>query len=160
MEIVEFSNKYEEDVKDLLVELQEYIVSIDKYNLNIISPKYREMYLKKTLQLTNKNNGKIYLAVEDNKAIGIIAGYIERYDKFDKIDYTCPKKGVVEELIVTSSIRAKGVGKQLLLKMEKYFKENNCEFCQVDVFSYNEIGKNFYKKHSFENRMETMFKKL
>ena len=160
MEIVEFSNKYDEDVKDLLVELQEYIISIDKYHLNIISSKYREMYFKKTLQLISKSNGKIYLAVEDNKAIGMIAGYIEKYDKYDLIDYICPKKGIVEELIVTSSTRAKGVGEQLLFKMEKYFKDNNCEFCQVDVFSYNEIGKNFYKKHSFENRMETMFKKL
>ena len=44
--------------------------------------------------------------------------------------------------------------------MENYFKENNCEFCQVDVFSYNNNGKNFYNKYHFENRMETMFKKL
>jgi len=160
VEIIEYSKNYDDDVKNLLVELQEFIVSIDKYHLNIVSSKYREMYFKKTLQLINKNKGKIYLAVENNKAIGLIAGYIEKYDKYDSIDYTCPKKGIVEELIVTSSTRAKGVGKQLLLKIEKYFKDKNCEFCQVDVFSYNEIGKNFYKKHSFENRMETMFKSL
>ena len=30
MKIVEYSDKYLEDVKDLLVELEEYIVSIDK----------------------------------------------------------------------------------------------------------------------------------
>ena len=44
MEILEYNKLYKEDVKDLLIELQEYIVSIDKYHLNIISPQYREVY--------------------------------------------------------------------------------------------------------------------
>lgn len=160
MEIIEYNKTYQEDVKDLLVELQKYIVSIDKYHLNIVSPQYREVYFKKTLKLIKQNNGKIFVAVKDNKAIGMIAGYIQKYDKLDRIDYTCPKKGIVEELIVSSTNRDKGVGNQLLACMEKFFRENNCEFCQVDVFSYNDIGKNFYNKYNFENRMETMFKKL
>ena len=32
MQIVEYEDKYLEDVKDLLVELEEYIISIDKDN--------------------------------------------------------------------------------------------------------------------------------
>lgn len=34
MQIVEYENKYLGDVKDLLVELEEYIVSIDKDHLD------------------------------------------------------------------------------------------------------------------------------
>ena len=34
MQIVEYENKYLEDVKELLVELEEYIVSIDKDHLD------------------------------------------------------------------------------------------------------------------------------
>ncbi len=34
MKIIEYEDKYLEDVKDLLVELEEYIVSIDKDNLD------------------------------------------------------------------------------------------------------------------------------
>lgn len=33
IKIIEYIDKYLEDVKDLLVELEEYIVSIDKDNL-------------------------------------------------------------------------------------------------------------------------------
>ena len=32
MGIVEYEEKYLEDVRDLLVELEEYIISIDKFN--------------------------------------------------------------------------------------------------------------------------------
>lgn len=41
MKIIEYEDKYLEDVKDLLVELEEYIVSIDKDNLDQLHPKYR-----------------------------------------------------------------------------------------------------------------------
>ena len=42
MKIIEYEEKYLEDVKDLLVELEEYILSIDKDNLDQLHPEYRE----------------------------------------------------------------------------------------------------------------------
>ena len=42
MEIIEYEEKYLEDVRDLLVELEEYIVSIDKDQLDQAHPEYRE----------------------------------------------------------------------------------------------------------------------
>ena len=42
MKIIEYEDKYLEDVKNLLVELEEYILSIDKDNLDQVHPKYRE----------------------------------------------------------------------------------------------------------------------
>ena len=40
--IIEYNDKYLDDVKDLLVELEKYILSIDKDNLDQLHPKYRE----------------------------------------------------------------------------------------------------------------------
>ena len=42
MKIVEYEKKYLEDVRDLLVELEEYIISIDKDELDQLHPEYRE----------------------------------------------------------------------------------------------------------------------
>ena len=42
MKIIEYEDKYLEDVKDLLVELEKYILSIDKDNLDQLHPEYRE----------------------------------------------------------------------------------------------------------------------
>lgn len=74
MQIVEYENKYLEDVKELLVELEEYIVSIDKDHLDQVHPEYREKMAVLDLEEVNKNNGKCYLAVENNKAVGLIMG--------------------------------------------------------------------------------------
>ena len=48
----------------------------------------------------------------------------------------------------------------LMNKMEEYFKSVGCEYVIVDVFAYNDIGKNFYNKKDYRERMKTMIKKI
>lgn len=112
------------------------------------------------LEEVNKNNGKCYLALEDNKAIGLIMGCIFPYDEYDYLDYKCPKRGEISELIVTNKIRGKGVGQLLIDKMEEYFKIMDCKYVIVDVFAYNENAIKFYAKGGYHPRMYTNIKKL
>lgn len=119
MEIIEYKDKYLEDVKDLLTELEEYIVSIDKDELDHVHPEYHEKMALVDLDEVNKNNGKCYLAIENDTAIGLIMGTIPPYEEYDYLDYKCPKRGIITELIVTSKIRSKGVGQSLMEKMEE-----------------------------------------
>ena len=105
MQVIEYEDKYLEDVKDLLVELEEYIVSIDKDHLDQVHPEYREKMAIIDLEEVNKNNGKCYLATENNKAIGLIMGCIFPYDEHDYLDYKCPKRGEITELIVKHPVR-------------------------------------------------------
>ena len=160
MKIIEYEEKYLEDVKDLLVELEEYILSIDKDNLDQLHPQYRDKMAILDLEEVEKYSGKCYLAIENEKAIGLIMGYIIEYDKYDYLDYKCPKSGEISELIVTKKIRSTGVGKLLMSKMEEYFKSMNCEYIHVDVFGYNESGINFYEKSGYHTRMLNMIKKI
>ena len=160
MAIIEYEDKYLEDVKDLLVELEEYIVSIDKDNLDRVHHEYRDKMAILDLEEINNNNGKCYLAIENDKVIGLIMGCIPPYDDFDYLDYKCPKRGEITELIVTNKIRSKGIGQLLINKMEEYFKDTGCEYVLVDVFAYNENAKNFYLKKDYHTRMEIMIKKI
>lgn len=160
MEIIEYDDKYLDDVKDLLVELEEYIVSIDKDHLDQVHPEYHEKMALVDLDEVNKNNGICYLAFENDKVIGIIMGMIPPYNEYDYLDYKCPKRGEITELIVTNKIRSNGIGQKLINKMEEYLKSVGCEYVIVDVFAYNEIGKKFYSKNDYHARMETMIKKI
>lgn len=160
MKIVEYSEIYLNDVKDLLTELEEYLISIDKDNLDQLHKEYHEKMALIDLKEVSEENGKCYLAVDNNKAIGLIMGTIPKYSEFDYLDYKCPKKGVITELIVSTKYRSKGTGDKLIKQMEKYFKENDCEYSFVDVFAYNDIGINFYKKNNYHHRMYIDIKKL
>lgn len=158
--IIEYEDKYIEEVRDLLVELEEYIVSIDKDELDIVGEDYREKYIVNLLNEVNENNGKIYLDIEDNRVVGMIAGAIRKYSEEDRLDYKCPKAGVVLELVTTQKERSKGIGRKLLNKIEEYFKTLDCEYVYIDVFAYNENAKRFYEKSDYHARMHTYIRKI
>ena len=160
MKIIEYDDKYLEDVRDLLVELEEYILTIDEDELDQLHPEYREKMALLDLQEVNENDGKCYLAIENDKAIGLIMGIIINFDEYDYLDYKCPKEGEITELIVTSKTRSNGVGQLLMEKMEEYFKSVGCEYILVDVFAYNKNGINFYDKQGYHPRMHTGIKKI
>lgn len=160
MKIIDYEDKYLNDVRNLLLELEEYIVSIDKDCLDKIHEEYWEKMALVDLEEVNNNDGKCYLALENDKVVGLIMGTIPKYDKNDYLDYKCPRRGIITELIVAKEVRGNGVGQQLIDEMEIYFKEKECEYVLIDVFSYNLPGINFYNKNGYHSRMHTMIKKI
>lgn len=70
--IIEYDSMYDEDIKDLLVELQKHISDIDKEGYNILTDDYRDLYFKKTLEEIEAWKGKIFLYKEDERIVGLI----------------------------------------------------------------------------------------
>ena len=64
MKIIEYNNKYLENVKDLLVELEEYVISIDKDNLDQLHDEYRDK-----MAIINIENGATQETVSPCNAI-------------------------------------------------------------------------------------------
>lgn len=160
MKIVEYEDKYLEDVRDLLVELEEYLVSIDEDHLDQVGADYREKMALIDLEELKENEGKCFLAIENDKAIGLIMGLVVKYDEVDYLDYKCPRKGRITELIVTKKTRSKGVGKELIKTMEDYLKSIGCEYIGIEVFAYNKHAIDFYTKGNYHARCIDMIKKV
>lgn len=159
LEIVDYADKYNEAIKDLLVELQKYISEIDKEHYNILTEEYREKYFEKTLKAVNKYAGKIFLAKENGSIVGLIVGVINNENE-DTYDFRAPKRGRVTEFVVTKDFQSKGIGQQLLNKMERYFKLVGCQGILIDVFSYNGNAQQFYDKNGYFNRNIEIMKKI
>lgn len=147
--IIEYDSKYDEQIKDLLVELQNYLIDIDDWHTQVMLPEYRENIFKMDMNKVRKQNGKIYLSLENNKVIGLVIGVVEEKDEIDKITNDCAKTGSILELIVKNNIRGNGIGKSLLEKMEEYFKSINCKRINIEVFGPNIKGLNFYEKNDY-----------
>ena len=160
MKIIEYEEKYLEDVKDLLVELEEYILSIDEDDLDQLHPEYREKMALIDLKEVSENNGKTYLALDEDKVVGLIMGCIVKYDEYDYLDYKCPYSGEITELIFSSKAMQGGVGSKLMEKMEEYFKSCGCEYVFVDVFAYNKNAISFYQNKKYHSRMHRILKKI
>ena len=160
MQIIEYDAKYDEQIKDLLVELQNYLITIDDWHTQVMLPEYREKSFKMDMRKVNTQEGKIYLALEDNILLGLIMGIVEEKDEIDRLTNDCSKTGSVIELIVKDHIRGKGIGKLLLAEMEAYFKNINCKRINIEVFGPNKKGLNFYEKNAYIPRDIIVSKKL
>lgn len=60
--IIEYNLNFDENIKDLLFELQEYISFINREGYNILTPEYRESSFKDNMEQKINNQGKLYLA--------------------------------------------------------------------------------------------------
>lgn len=149
MEIIEYNEKYDNDIKDLLVELQNYLVDIDDWHTQVMLPEYRDIMFEIDINKVKSQNGRIYLALKENNIIGLIIGVIAIKDEVDKLTNDCARTGEVLELVISNSMRGTGVGKLLLLKMEEYFKSNDCKRINIEVFGPNKKGLNFYIKNDY-----------
>ena len=153
--IIDYKSKYDEQIKDLLVQLQQYIAYMDKEGYNIVGNDYREKYFTKTIEEVKKCDGKILLFKENEKIVGLIVGLINN-DATEKYDFKAPKRGRITELIVDKEYSGKQIGKQLLDAMKEYLKSVGCEKILIEVFAYNENALKFYKKNGYHIRMIDM----
>ena len=160
MQIIEYNPKYDNQIKDLLVELQNYLVDIDNWHTQVMKPEYRESYFRMDMDKVKNQNGKIYLAIENESVIGLIIGIVDEKDEIDKLTNDCAKTGSIIELIVNHNLRGNGVGKMLLEKLEQYFKDINCKRINIEVFGPNKSALNFYTKNDYTIRDIIVSKKI
>ena len=52
------------------------------------------------------------------------------------------------------------MGKQLLKKIEEYFKEVGCKGILLNVFTNNEVAKGFYEKEGYSERTSELIKQI
>lgn len=158
--IIKYNPKYNEQIKDLLVELQNYLIDIDNWHTQVILPEYRENIFKMDMSKVKKQNGKVYLSIENDLVNGLIIGVVDEKDEIDKLTNDCAKTGSVLELVVKNNIRGNGIGKLLLEKLEHYFKSIDCKRINIEVFGPNARGLNFYLKNNYVIRDLIVSKKI
>lgn len=159
LKIVPYTDE-KEPIIALLEELQEHLVYVDAEKVQIMSDQYGEEYFCYLQQLLTDNGGVMYLAMSDDSVVGMIAGYIEPKDDEDRITNRCPKRGVISDLVVSSSLRNKGVGDSLMNAMENHFLSIGCEFIAVSVFAPNEVARRFYEKSGYAPRNIELYKRI
>ena len=79
--IIEYDSRYNQDIEELLYELQEYLMSIDKEQYYTISKEYKRENFKRIMAEIKRIHGKILLYEENNKIVGIIVGCINNEEK-------------------------------------------------------------------------------
>lgn len=156
-EITEYSDKYAEGAKDLLMALQMHIESLGGL---VHKPLFREEYLPYLLDKVEKQDGKMFLAVADGQAIGLASCMIYFGEGDDAFMMDPPKSGYISDPVVAKDMRGQGMGKALIAAAEKYFASKGCDCLELTVFAPNISACGFYLAQGFETRSHNMARKI
>ncbi len=147
--MLEYTEKHKEAVKDLFVELQEYLAGLDERKVLILKDNYRDEYFDYVISELEKHEGKIFLAEAEKGIVGVVVCKIFQGGGESELTTSCPKIGFISDLVVTKAERGHGIGKGLIAAAENYFTKNGCEYTQLEVFAPNASAFELYKKLGF-----------
>jgi ribosomal protein S18 acetylase RimI-like enzyme len=96
-------------------------------------------------------NRCILVALENNKIIGYLYGYLKEFDSTIN-----NKICLLDALYVDINYRKIGVANELINSFKNWCINNNSKTIEVNVCSKNINAKNLYSKHDFITIKETM----
>jgi len=96
------------------------------------------------------NNDGIILAKEDGKVVGMVWG---------EVMSTPDKYGQISNFVIKEDCRGKGVGKQLIRAVIKFFVKNNVSHVRANARNLEKEGK-LYEKYGFKKQYCVMETKL
>lgn len=149
MRIIEYEPGFEHDTKDLLVELQKHLAALDKRGVLVLKENYRDGYFSFVMEECQKHKGKVYLAIENERAVGMIVCKIFQGGGEEELTTSCPKVGFISDLVVADGRRSLGIGSALINRAEEYFDDNDCDYTQLEVFAPNQRAFALYQKLGF-----------
>lgn len=158
IEIVSYKKEYKEDLRKMKVTFQKYAIDIDSWKVIMLDKEYKEKAVNELLKHIKEKKGRIFIAKYNNKIAGYIAGHVVPYKK--RLGAHRCKNGYIEELFIYEKYRRMGVGENLLVEMEKFFRDKKCDTLDLHAMAMNEKALKFYKKQGLENRSLFLSKAL
>ena len=101
------------------------------------------------------NDYQMYICATDNEKL---IGYCSLTIKNNL--WTLANLGNVDELVVDSEYRNRGIGKMLMNEIEKIAKNHGCKRLELDSAFHRTIAHDFYERQGFEKRAYLFSKEI
>ena len=160
MKIRPFRPKDKDQIISLMREFGDYLEKLDAMGRTQFTKDGSLYFTDKLLSEVRNKNGQIFVAEEHGKIIGFIGGIIARQTEEELMEAKPAIPGVINEFFVTSQSRRLGIGLKLMKKIEEYFKQRGFTLVRLDVFAPNQIARNFYQKHGYQDRSVVISKDI
>lgn len=161
MNIREYQENDRSQIEKLFLDFGNYLEEIDDMGRIHYRDGGEIIFMDQMLKDVLENNGKIFVAENNDQIIGFISGIIEKPDLERKIN-TLPndKSGRITDLYIDDKYRGQGIGKQLMIKIEDYLREIGCDVIKVEVFGPNISAHKFYNNLGYRERNYDLIKEL
>lgn len=137
--------------KEEILRLFDELRNITEEKPVVISQEYRRRCEKFYDEVIQRKDTHIFVAEEKGKLLGMITFYLLPNIKHGWL------RGHIEDMMVTRSVRGKGIGSQLLSYVKQYCKDNNIKVIKLDSDHKLTSAHEFYKKNG-GRQTELMFR--
>ena len=154
--IREYRSEDAAQLEECFVELQEFERPFDPYLAD--GRTIAKKYLGYMFTRCAETSGKVFVAEAD----GAVAGFVSVWAKVkstavEEKDY---EYAYISDLVVLARYRGRGLGRALLQKAEDYAKLQGASLLKIGVLARNEVVRNLYIDHGFEEFVVALIKKL
>ena len=149
MRVTEYDEKYRESVIKLMMDLQDHerTLSADRPP----SAEVSENQLDYLLTACTESVGRIYIAITDLRAVGIMVIFQDQEHEGTQHVYPKYRKFcLVSDLVVSKECRGKGIAGLLMNKAYEYTKSLGYSYVRLSVLSSNTLARSFYERSGFE----------
>jgi GNAT superfamily N-acetyltransferase len=156
-----FQDGDEAVVRRMIVGLREHVAATDPIaRLRPSHEAYVETEWADIAKAMGDGTGCVFLAEDGGASVGYVFGRV-RQQTAENLVYVVPSVlGLVVDLYVAASHRSRGVGSQLLERMEGELRDRGCDHVWVNVFAPNALAADFYDRRGYAARDVGLIKKL
>jgi len=140
--------------------LHEYVVALDPIKRLRKMPGYVEHTTSELFETIEKQEGKIFVAEDDGKFIGFVAGFTMKQSEENLLSVIPSKLGVISDVYVDDAYRGQQLGTNLMEKMEAHLKDMGCDAIWIDIVAFNTTAHSFYNKLGYTDREIGLIKKI
>ena len=147
------SKKDVEAISLLLNEINEQHILLAPSRYKKATDEFQLSYINKYL---SEGTNTVIVAEENNQIVGVALLSIKNYD------HNGPTKNLqtvfLDTIVVTSSYQQNGVGKELLIEIEKLAKQMSCNAIKINAAIENNDALKFYKKLDYKESENQLIK--
>jgi ribosomal protein S18 acetylase RimI-like enzyme len=111
--------------------------------------------VKRIIEKGLNNGSQVYICATDNEKL---VGYCSLTIKNNL--WMLANLGNVDELVVDSEYRNRGIGRMLLNEIEEIAKKHGCKRLELDSAFHRTIAHEFYERSGFEKRAYLFSKEI
>lgn len=139
-----------EDVSSIVCLIQAAIKKMDESGIH----QWDELYPTAEDFSEDIKKGNLYVAVDNDKiaALYVISG--ESDEEYNYADWKYPNDTayILHRFCISPEYQNKGLGKQILLKIENQIKKMGYKSVRLDVFTENPYAQKLYRHNGYEVR--------
>lgn len=105
-------------------------------------------------------DGIVLVAEEERRIVGFASGRVETRDERERLAVVNFRNGIVPELYVAPGWRRRGVGRELLARLDEHFRARGCQASVIEVLAPNVGARDFYSRLGYEERDVWLYKWL